>query len=77
MGYAFGFHAGHLKARANAIAFKHGARHINYTDPVRQGLFECEDRGEEHNRAVENAVLADVEAAGGFEGLRRRRRDGT
>jgi hypothetical protein len=76
VGFAFGRHRSHLTARADEIARRHGAWHINATDldGTRRGWFECPDRGPETNADVVRDVLTDVEVAGGFEKLRRRRR---
>jgi hypothetical protein len=76
VGFAFGRHCSHLTARADEIAHRHGAWHINSTDldSTRRGWFECPDRGPEMNAGTATGVLADVEAAGGFDKLRRKRR---
>jgi hypothetical protein len=76
MGYAFGMHNGHLKAQADRIAEKHGAWHVNYTEPNgrRRGWFECQNRGAPFDGDTAKEVLADVEAAGGFEKLTRRQK---
>lgn len=69
--YCFGVHRGHLGPRADEIAQRYGAGHVKHTDAggERWGWFEtrevvCRD-------AVEKAVLADIEQAGGFDALRR------
>lgn len=73
--YLFGLHSGHLTARADHIARKHGACHVNYTEPNgrQRGWFACANRGSPFDEATAAAVWKDVEAAGGFDGLRRRR----
>ncbi len=74
--YFFGLHVGHLAAQADRIARRHGARHINYTEPrgEKRGWFECANRGEPWDSATARAVLADIERAGGLDALRRQRR---
>ena len=70
--YFFGLHAGHLTAQAGKIAKRHGAWHVNYTDPGtgrRRGWFECHNRGEPFDRRTAAAVLSDIEAVGGFAAL--------
>jgi hypothetical protein len=73
--YSFGLHSGHLTARADEIAKKHGADHTNYTEPrgEKRGWFSCDNRGEPHNSATAKAVWADIDAAGGIDKLRKRR----
>jgi hypothetical protein len=75
--FHFGLHDSHLTARADKIAAKHGAWHINYTEPGtgrRRGWFACRNMGHPFDNATANAVLADIEAAGGFEALTLRAR---
>ena len=69
--YLFGLHRGHLLARVDKIARKHGAVHVNYTEPhgERRGWFACSNRGNPFDQRLAELVLADVEAAGGFETL--------
>lgn len=45
--YFFGVHRGHLTARADRIAARHGTCHTNYTEPrgIRRGWFSCPNRG--------------------------------
>jgi hypothetical protein len=71
--YLFGLHCGHLSAVSDQIAGRHGAWHVNYTDPRgdRRGWFACPNRGAAFDLAVAKAVMADIERAGGIEGLRR------
>lgn len=71
----FGLHTGHLTAKADQIAKKHGAWHINYTEPSgeKRGWFACRNRGNPFDQATAAAVMADIEAAGGIEALTRKR----
>lgn len=73
--YFFGLHAGHLTARADRIARRHGAWHVNYTEPrgERRGWFACPNRGNPFDERTATAVMADIEAAGGIEALRHQR----
>lgn len=74
--YFFGLHAGHLTARADKIAKRHGAWHVNYTDPgtgQRRGWFGCHNRGAPFDGATARAVMTDIKTAGGFDALRHRR----
>ena len=70
--YNFGLHGGHLSARADKIAQRHGARHINYTDPgsgMRCGWFTKPNQGDPFDRATASAVMQDIVAAGGLDAL--------
>jgi len=70
--YFFGLHIGHLRARADRIAARHGASHVNYTEPgggQRRGWFECKNRGAPFDRNTAVAVMADIEHAGGIAAL--------
>jgi hypothetical protein len=70
--FFFGSHRGHLKAKADAIAARHGADHINYTDPgtgERRGWFACGNRGSPFDGQTAAAVMADIDRAGGIESL--------
>lgn len=69
--YCFGLHAGHLRAAAHRIALRHGAAHVNYTEPDgrRRGWFAADNRGSPFDERVARAVLADIERAGGLESL--------
>jgi hypothetical protein len=71
----FGLHRGHLTAKADRIARKHGASHVNYTEPrgEKRWWFACRNRGEPFDSSTAKAVLADIEAAGGFEALTKKR----
>jgi len=75
--YLFGVHYGHLTAPADQIAGRHGAWHVNYTDPhgQRRGWFACPNRGAQFDQAIAGAVMADIDRAGGIESLRRDERD--
>jgi hypothetical protein len=72
--YNFGVHNGHLKKQADAIAKKHGAWHVNYNDPTGQlrGWFGCPNRGAPFDDNTARAVMAAIEKAGGFDGLRKK-----
>jgi hypothetical protein len=74
----FGLHSGHLTAHAERIAKKHGAWHINYTEPrgQRRGWFACPNRGSPFDQRVSDAVWADIDAAGGIDALRKGKRHG-
>jgi hypothetical protein len=74
--FMFGVHDGHLTAKAQQIAKRHGASHVNYTEPRgrKRGWFACTNQGAPFDQATARAVLADIEAAGGFEALRRDKR---
>lgn len=69
--HMFGVHSGHLTAKADLIAKRHGAWHVNYTEPRgrRRGWFACPNRGSPFDQAVANAVWDDIDAAGGFAAL--------
>src|ERR1700732_472996 len=56
--YLFGVHYGHLAAPADQIAERHGAWHVNYTDPhgQRRGWFACSNRGAQFDQAIARAV---------------------
>ena len=72
--FHFGLHAGHLAARANVIARGHDAWHVNYTEPGtgrRRGWFACRNLGAPFDGTTARAVLADIEAEGGFDALQR------
>ncbi len=73
--FHFGLHDGHLVVKADRIAKQHGASHVNYTEPQgrKRGWFSCPNRGAPFDECVASAVLTDVEEAGGFEALRKRR----
>jgi hypothetical protein len=71
--YLFGLHHGHLTAVADQIAGRHGAWHVNYTEPCgeRRGWFACPNRGPSFYRVIASAVMADIDRAGGIEILYR------
>lgn len=73
--YFFGLHRGHLTSKADQIARRHGADHTNYTEPngEKRGWFSGPNRGEPFDRQLARAVIADIEEAGGFDALRRKR----
>ena len=70
--YLFGTHTGHLTAAADRIAKRHGANHVNYTEPggQRRGWFACQNRGDPFDGATARAVAAEIEQAGGLNALR-------
>jgi hypothetical protein len=69
--YLFGLHMGHLTAEADQIAARHGAWHVNYTDPSgeRRGWFACPNRGPSFYRVIAEAVMAEIDRAGGIKAL--------
>jgi hypothetical protein len=71
----FGLHKGHLAARADKIAERHGASHVNYTEPrgEKRGWFVCPNRGEPFDTRTAVAVMADIDAAGGIDALTKKR----
>lgn len=73
--FFFGLHSDHLNTKADEIARRHGADHINYTEPDgrKRGWFACDNRGEPFNSRIAELVMADIDAAGGFDSLRRKR----
>jgi hypothetical protein len=75
--YLFGLHNGHLTAVADQIAGRHGAWHINYTEPCgeRRGWFACPNRGPSFYQVTASAVMADIDRAGGIETLCRDERE--
>jgi hypothetical protein len=70
--YFFGLHAGHLTAKADRIAKRHGAAHSNHTEAngQRGGWFSCTNRGQPFDGAVADAVYRDIDAVGGIDALR-------
>ena len=68
--FLFGLHFGHLNNKANRLAGKHGA----YTEPhgQKRGWFICPNRCSPHDLEIAKTVLAGIEAAGGFNALRKR-----
>jgi hypothetical protein len=69
--FQFGLHDGHLTLKAQLIAERHDADHVNYTEPNgrKRGWFVCDNRGSPFNEARAKRVLADIEDAGGFKAL--------
>ena len=74
MYFSFGLHNGHLKAVADKIAKKHGAEHVNFTEPTgrERGWFAGPNRGEPFDSRLASVVMADIDKAGGVEALRKR-----
>ena len=66
----FGLHRGHLTARADQIAKRYGAWHVNWTEATgeKRGWFGCQSHSRFEQRTAEK-VLAAIDAAGGFEAL--------
>jgi hypothetical protein len=63
----FGLHRGHLPARADNIAQKFGAWHVNYTEPgtgILRGWFACPNRGQPFNGITAQQVVDAIVAAG-------------
>lgn len=79
--YFFGLHGGHLTAKADKIAKKHGAWHVNHEEfrgpgqVEKRGWFACPNRGNPFDERTANAVMADIEAAGGIDALRAVRKE--
>jgi hypothetical protein len=73
--YFFGLHQGHLNARADRIAKRFGAWHVNYTEPrgEKRGWFACRNRGEPFDSGTARQVVAAIDAAGGIAVLRKKR----
>lgn len=73
--YFFGLHSGHLVARADRIAKRLDAYHVNHTEPrgERRGWFACRNRGEPFNSGKAREVMDAIERAGGIEGLLHKR----
>jgi len=71
----FALHTGHLTAKADKIAQRHDAWHVNYTEPngQRRGWFACRNRGNPFDQATANAVMSDIDRAGGIDALRHQR----
>ena len=67
--YLFDLHNGHLIAAVDQIAGRHGAWHVNYTEPrgKPRGWFACPNRGPSFNQVIARAVMADIDRAGGIE----------
>lgn len=73
--YFFGLHSGHLTAKADRIARKHNAYHVNYTEPrgERRGWFGCQNLGNPFDQNRARAVMADIDQVGGIEALLHKR----
>lgn len=75
----FGVHRGHLTKKADQIAERYGASHVNYEEyrgpgqVEKWGWFACQNRGYPFDDATARAVMADIDAAGGVDALRKRR----
>ena len=71
--FDFGVHNGHLKAKADRIAKKHGATHTNYTSPsgMKQGWFSIGTGDPQRAKRVEQAIEADIDQEGGLNALRK------
>ena len=75
----FGLHSGHLTKKADQIAEKHGAWHVNYDEfkgpgqIERRGWFACPNRGNPFDGATAAAVMTDIEAAGGLDSMKKKR----
>jgi hypothetical protein len=70
----FGQHKGHLRDEANDIARESGAWHINYTDPctgLERGWFYTSTVDGTNSEEVEQNVMRNVQAIGGFKALRK------
>jgi hypothetical protein len=72
--YLFGMHEGHLNAQAERIAKAHGCTLVRYREPdgSRRGWFATPNVGHDNNIAKRDAVIADIDAMGGFQALRMR-----
>ena len=76
--YFFGLHSGHLTNRADKIARQVGGRdcgHVNYTEPrgEKRGWFYGPNQGAPFDSDLARDVMAAIDAAGGIDGLRRKR----
>ena len=70
----FLLHAGHLLAKADKIAQRHGGRHVNINDCGRaRGWFEVPSTGRQIDQYRMAEITKAIEAAGGVEALRRKR----
>ncbi len=63
----FGLHRGHLTARADQIAKRYGAWHVNWTEPngEKRGWFGCQNYSRFEQRTAEK-VLAAIEVVSQF-----------
>lgn len=70
----FDVHGGHLHARANAIAERHGGAHVNIIDAGRRrGWFEVPSCGDFIDKQRIALIRRDIAAAGGMEALMHKR----
>jgi len=70
----FSLHDGHLLAKADTIARRHGGQHVNTIDAGKpRGWFEVPNTGGLVDDRLISAITRDIEAAGGIEALRRKR----
>lgn len=69
--FLFNLHSGHLTARADRIAKRHGAVHVNYTEPNgrRRGWFAGPNLGSPFDAALARAIADDIDSAGGLDAL--------
>lgn len=72
--FLFGTHNGHLNVKADRIARRHGAVHVNYTEPGgrKRGWFAAPNRGNPFDAELAARINAEIEAAGGIEALTRK-----
>ena len=70
--YFFGLHSGHLIRKADRIAEKHDAWHVNFTEPrgEKRGWFCCLNQGSPFDEQTADAVMEDVQKAGGIDALK-------
>jgi hypothetical protein len=72
--FFFGQHEGHLRDEANDIAKKAGALHVNHTDPrtgLKSGWFGTFTLNGTNSGEVQQNVMRNIQAIGGFEALRK------
>jgi len=64
--HCFGLHPGHLPAWADEVARRHGAWHVNYTEPdgTKRGWFACINRGSPFDDNTARVVLTALEDEG-------------
>jgi hypothetical protein len=66
--FMFGCGSGHLPRKANTIAKRHGAKLVNYNEPIGRDQFIkrhwFHTVNSNTNRATAQAVIADLKAAG-------------
>jgi hypothetical protein len=73
--HRFGLHTGHLTQCADRIARRHGAWHVNHTEPngQRRGWFCAHNRGSPFDQSIAEAINAHIDRLGGIDRLRHRR----